>query len=124
MVNPFDRATSSAPPTLGAVRNGLERRSGKAKIGEEADWARTGGLLAVNEHCSPVLTQHHQVPIHFVQSLGEGCTARYDPNALSDNHGMNFPEAQALWSALHSDQSDTPPVQASIACEPVKQAWP
>lgn len=96
----------------------------RQKISEQANWARTRVYSLSMSIARRFLTQHHQVPIRFVQSLGEGCTARYDPNALSDNHGMNFPEAQALWSALHSDQSDTPPVQASIACEPVKQAWP
>lgn len=53
MVNPFDRATSSAPPTL-----------------------------------------------------GEGCTARYDPSALRESHGTDFPDAQALWEALQVGASD------------------
>lgn len=56
MANPFDRATSSAPPTL-----------------------------------------------------GEGCTARYDPSALSDSDGTDFPDAQALWKAVQAGASGTGP---------------
>lgn len=65
MASPFDRATSSAPPTL-----------------------------------------------------GEGCTARYDPGALSDSDGTAFPDAQALWKALHPEQHGTLPVSVSTAGEP------
>ncbi len=32
--------------------------------------------------------------------LGEGCTARYDPRALTDDNGTDFPHAEALWKAL------------------------
>lgn len=69
MANPLDRATSSAPPTL-----------------------------------------------------GEGCTVRYDPSGLSDNDGTDFPDAQALWNALHPKQNDAPSVGASETGEPTKQA--
>ena len=36
--------------------------------------------------------------------VGEGCTARYDPSALTDTDGTEFPGAQALWEALHPPQ--------------------
>lgn len=32
--------------------------------------------------------------------LGEGCTARYDPQALTEDNGTDFPGAEALWEAL------------------------
>jgi hypothetical protein len=34
------------------------------------------------------------------QTIGEGCTSRYDPDALSDEHGAEFSEAAALWRQL------------------------
>lgn len=38
-------------------------------------------------------------------TLGEGCTARYDPAALTPAHGTDFPDAEALWQAVRgSDQ--------------------
>lgn len=33
-------------------------------------------------------------------TLGEGCTARYDPAALSEDDGTTFPGAAQLWQAL------------------------
>jgi hypothetical protein len=33
-------------------------------------------------------------------TLGEGCTARYDPAALSEDDGTTFPGAAQLWNAL------------------------
>lgn len=38
-------------------------------------------------------------------TVGEGCTARYDPEAMDSALGTDFPDAQALWQALQ------PPVQ-------------
>jgi hypothetical protein len=32
--------------------------------------------------------------------LGEGCTSRYDPEALSEEDGTEFPGAAQLWSEL------------------------
>lgn len=34
-------------------------------------------------------------------TLGEGCTSRYDPNALSPEDGTEFADARALWLTLH-----------------------
>ncbi|MGF6393267.1 hypothetical protein QFZ86_002174 [Pseudomonas plecoglossicida] len=34
-------------------------------------------------------------------TLGEGCLARYDPEALSDEDGTDFPEAAELWRQLN-----------------------
>lgn len=34
-------------------------------------------------------------------TLGEGCLARYDPEALTSEDGTDFPEAQKLWEELH-----------------------
>ena len=33
-------------------------------------------------------------------TLGEGCTSRYDPDALSDEDGTEFPGAAELWESL------------------------
>ena len=41
-------------------------------------------------------------------TLGEGCLARYDPEALSDADGTNFPGAAELWRQLN------PPDAASV----------
>ncbi|KAF1069889.1 MAG: hypothetical protein GAK45_00981 [Pseudomonas citronellolis] len=34
-------------------------------------------------------------------TLGEGCTSRYDIDALSEQDGTEFPGAAELWKALH-----------------------
>ncbi|MFV3331984.1 hypothetical protein ACNFIA_13730 [Pseudomonas sp. NY15437] len=36
-------------------------------------------------------------------TLGEGCTSRYDPDALSDEDGTEFPGAAELWDSLNPD---------------------
>lgn len=33
-------------------------------------------------------------------TLGEGCVRRYDPDALSDEDGTEFPGAAELWDSL------------------------
>lgn len=33
-------------------------------------------------------------------TLGEGCVRRYDPQAMSDEHGAEFAEAAELWRRL------------------------
>ncbi|TDF81788.1 hypothetical protein [Pseudomonas sp. H9] len=33
--------------------------------------------------------------------LGEGCLSRFDPEALSNDDGTDFPGAVALWEQLH-----------------------
>lgn len=39
-------------------------------------------------------------------TLGEGCLSRYDPNALSDGDGTDFPDAARLWEQLQQASSD------------------
>ena len=34
-------------------------------------------------------------------TLGEGCLARFDPDALSEENGTEFPGAAELWDALN-----------------------
>lgn len=41
-------------------------------------------------------------------TLGEGCTARYDPQALTPAHGTDFPGAEALWEAVTGDDQPAP----------------
>jgi len=45
---------------------------------------------------------------HAPRMLGEGCTRRYDPQALSEEDGTEFAEAAALWQQLQS-MSEPPP---------------
>jgi hypothetical protein len=40
---------------------------------------------------------------HAPQMIGEGCTRRYDPEALSDGDGAEFADAAALWQQLQQD---------------------
>lgn len=40
-------------------------------------------------------------------TLGEGCVRRYDPEALSEHDGTEFPGAAELWRKLRQPQ---PPV--------------
>ncbi|MFZ3155285.1 hypothetical protein [Pseudomonas sp.] len=35
--------------------------------------------------------------------LGEGCTQRYDPQALSPENGSEFADAAELWRQLQQD---------------------
>ncbi|MDG1583039.1 hypothetical protein [Pseudomonas sp. GOM6] len=37
-------------------------------------------------------------------TLGEGCVRRYDPDALSENDGTEFPEAAELWRKLQEEE--------------------
>lgn len=49
-------------------------------------------------------------------TLGEGCTSRYDPEALTAENGAAFAEAAALWQRLQ--QSDELPVLTPAVPEP------
>lgn len=42
-------------------------------------------------------------------TLGEGCTSRYDPDALSDEDGTEFPGAAELWDSLNPEQNEERP---------------
>lgn len=45
---------------------------------------------------------------HAPRMLGEGCTRRYDPQALSEEDGAEFAEAAALWQQLQSMSEPSP----------------
>lgn len=45
---------------------------------------------------------------HAPRMLGEGCTRRYDPQALSEEDGTEFAEAAALWQQLQSMSEPSP----------------
>ncbi|MBV4505890.1 hypothetical protein HU751_013635 [Pseudomonas sp. BW13M1] len=45
-------------------------------------------------------------------TLGEGCLARFDPEALSDDDGTEFPGAAELWGRLNPPGEDAPVVDA------------
>ncbi len=42
-------------------------------------------------------------------TLGEGCTSRYDVDALSEEDGTEFPGAADLWRELHEEGEGKPP---------------
>lgn len=37
-------------------------------------------------------------------TLGEGCTRRFDPEAMGPEHGTEFADAAALWKRLQAEQ--------------------
>lgn len=41
-------------------------------------------------------------------TLGEGCLARYDPDALTPQDGTDFPDAQKLWEELNPIGPESP----------------
>ena len=45
---------------------------------------------------------------HAPRMLGEGCTRRYDPQALSEEDGAEFAEAAALWQQSQSASAPPP----------------
>ena len=42
-------------------------------------------------------------------TLGEGCTSRYDPEALSEDDGTDFPGAAELWESTRTPDGELPP---------------
>ncbi|WP_228533325.1 hypothetical protein [Pseudomonas sp. UFMG81] len=45
---------------------------------------------------------------------GEGCLARFDPDALSAEDGTEFPGAAELWQALNPPAADSAPPSAAL----------
>ncbi|MDT4860915.1 hypothetical protein D3C80_2034630 [compost metagenome] len=39
-------------------------------------------------------------------TLGEGCVRRYDPDALSEENGTEFPGAEELWRKLQDEERE------------------
>ncbi len=48
-------------------------------------------------------------------TLGEGCLARYDPEALSDADGTDFPGAADLWQQLNPPDAASAPAAGAPA---------
>lgn len=53
-------------------------------------------------------------------TLGEGCTRRFDPEAMGPEHGTEFADAAALWQRLQARQGepgedDKPPCETPEA---------
>ncbi len=47
-------------------------------------------------------------------TLGEGCLSRYDPEAMDEEDGTEFPGAAELWQELHpQDESSATEGEAS-----------
>lgn len=53
---------------------------------------------------------------HAPQMIGEGCTRRYDPEALSEEDGAEFAEAATLWQQLQQLQQEAalPATEAAL----------
>ncbi len=56
-----------------------------------------------NEHERSQVGGHRQPP----PTLGEGCTSRYDIDALGDEDGTEFPGAAELWRRIQESASET-----------------
>ncbi|MGE4408455.1 hypothetical protein [Pseudomonas sp.] len=41
--------------------------------------------------------------------IGDGCTRRYDPDALTAEHGTAFADAAALWARLQGERERAGP---------------
>ena len=52
---------------------------------------------------------------HAPQMIGEGCTRRYDPDALTEENGAEFAEAAALWQQLQQPSGLPVPPPATPA---------
>ena len=52
-------------------------------------------------------------------TLGEGCLQRYDPEALSDTDGTEFPEAAELWRKLQDETGSVDEGQGAEDAAPV-----
>ncbi|GLO44849.1 hypothetical protein PPUN109347_14110 [Pseudomonas putida] len=48
-------------------------------------------------------------------TLGEGCLARYDPEALADTDGTDFPGAAELWQQLNPPDAASAPAAGAPA---------
>jgi hypothetical protein len=51
-----------------------------------------------------------------VPTRGEGCTRRFDTDAMSDEHGADFADAPCLWRALQ-DQTSGPQTAVETIAE-------
>lgn len=40
-------------------------------------------------------------------TLGEGCVRRYDPEALDEEDGTDFPDVEALWKQIQDEADET-----------------
>lgn len=47
--------------------------------------------------------------------LGEGCLSRYDPDALSEQDGTDFPGAAELWRQLSPPDAASAPAGDALA---------
>ena len=50
---------------------------------------------------------------HAPQMIGEGCTRRYDPDALTEENGAELAEAAALWQQLQQEAA-LPATEAAL----------
>ncbi len=56
--------------------------------------------------------------------LGAGCASRYDPEALSEEHGTDFPGAEALWAQQLREQPQGEPASDVDTPAAVKPGGP
>ncbi len=50
--------------------------------------------------------------------LGEGCVRRFDPHALTQEHGTHFEHARELWLALQEASADGSPDNPATPSKP------
>jgi len=54
-------------------------------------------------------TSRNKPAVSLPPTLGEGCLARYDPEALNDADGTDFPGAAELWQQLNPPDAANAP---------------
>jgi hypothetical protein len=60
-----------------------------------------------------------------VPTKGEGCTRRFDPDAMSDAHGADFGDAPRLWHAFQEQAASTSkPATESGSIIPAAETFP
>jgi hypothetical protein len=47
-------------------------------------------------------------------TLGEGCTRRFDPEAMGPEHGTEFADAAALWQQLQNQANTAPETEPVV----------
>jgi len=62
-----------------------------------------------------MVKQRNQPTASSPSTLGEGCLARYDPDALTDSDGTDFPGAAELWQQLNPPDAASAPATGAPA---------
>ena len=93
------RAAALSP---GRPRTGTRQQDGGVRLSRLPGMPAGAGTRR-NEHERSQVGGHRQPP----PTLGEGCTSRYDTDALGDEDGTEFPGAAELWRRIQESASET-----------------